>query len=434
MDKRRESGLSLRVRFALGMGVMLVPLLLAAVSTVVVFERMLAAIHDAVEEASEELQVLGRLQVLLARANVSLQECLLEGRTAVECPAFSNSRRTVDTAFERAWSAPFGLAEERTLLAAAREQWRRAGDLGASVLEAPEVSGGGFATEFVELDTHLGRAAGLLEQAHRLSEGEMASSIISARSRRGGVLLLVGGLLVLGLFVATAGATTLARGVLTPISALERGAAHFAEGDLSYRVEAARPPEFHRLANTFNRMADALRKKERALADLSARDALTNVFNRRELLRRLTVEIERSRRYGDPFALLFLDADGLKKINDTDGHQVGDAVLSRFACLIERAVRPTDVVGRYGGDEFAVVVPRTSRAGGLVVAERIRDVLATEWTNGAPRWSPPVTTSIGLAVFPDDGAEQDALIRAADGAVYDAKSAGGDCARAAGPA
>ena len=430
MKRLRLSGVSLRTRFVLGMGVMLVPLLLAAVSTVIVFEHMLGAIHVAVEEASEELAVLWRLQVLLERVNVSLQDCLLEERSAEACPAFVDSRRVVDAAFEQASSAPFGLAEERALLGAAREQWQRAGAIGATVLAAPEIQGG-FAGGIAELDAHMGRAIELLEQAHHLSEGEMVMSMVSARSNRRSVLLLVISLLALGVAVAAAGATTLARSILVPIASLERGVAQLASGDLSYRVPPAQPPELDRLAGTFNHMAEALRKKEFALADLSVRDGLTNVFNRRELLRRLSVEIERSRRYREPCVLLFLDADGFKTINDAYGHQVGDAVLSRFALLIERAVRPTDVVGRYGGDEFAVVVPRTSHAGGRAVAERIQDVLSAQWTDGAPGWSPPVTTSIGLAVFPDDATAQDALIRAADRAVYKAKDDGGRCVRTA---
>jgi len=150
--------------------------------------------------------------------------------------------------------------------------------------------------------------------------------------------------------------------------------------------------------------------------------------------RHAVVEIERSRRYREPFALLFLDADGFKTINDAYGHQAGDAVLGRFATIIEGAVRPTDVVGRYGGDEFAVVVPRASRIGGLAIAERIREALATQWVAGAPGWPPPVTTSIGLAVFPDDAPAQAELIRAADHAVYAAKEAGGNGVRSAGPA
>lgn len=168
------------------------------------------------------------------------------------------------------------------------------------------------------------------------------------------------------------------------------------------------------------------------LAELSVRDGLTDLFNRRELLRRLVVEEERSRRYGEPLALLFLDVDHFKTINDTYGHQVGDAVLRRFSRLITRAVRPTDVVGRYGGDEVAIVLPRTTSSGARAMAERIRTTLAIQWTFGAAERLPSVTTSIGIATYPADAGSQEELIRAADDAVYAAKRAGGDQTRVAG--
>jgi len=432
MRLRRVSGVSLRTRFVLGMGVMLLPLTMASVGMIVVFERTHGAIHDVVEEASEELKVFWRLQLLLERANSALQDCIIEGISPRRCAGFRESRQTVDRAFQGAANAPFALPEERALLHAAWEQWRRAGDIGDIALATPD-GRGVISPEVAALDEHRNRAVELLEQAHDLSQGEMTNALTSARGSRRGLLFLVMTVLVIGVAIAAAGATALARSILIPITALERGAERFAHGNLEYRVPAPGPPELHRLADTFNAMAGSLAKSHAALAELSVRDGLTDLFNRRELLRRLTVEEERSRRYGDPFALLFLDADQFKTINDTYGHQTGDAVLRRFAALITQAVRPTDVVGRYGGDELAILLPQTSGAGGRAMAERIRRILDREWAVVDSEPLPPVTTSIGIAAYPDDATSQDALIRAADDAVYAAKRAGGDRTQVAGP-
>lgn len=407
---------------------MLLPLTMVGVGTIVVFERTLVAIHDVVEEASAELKVFWRLQLLLERANTALQDCIIDGINPGACAGFRETRRTVDRAFEGAASAPFGLPEERALLHAAWEQWQKAGDLGESVLATPNVRGA-TSLEIAQLDGHRIRAVELLEQAHDLSEGEMTLSLISARGSRRGVFFLVLTVLALGVAIAAAGATVLARSVLDPILAFERGAERFASGDLEYRVPAPGPPELHRVADAFNGMADSLAQSQAALAELSVRDGLTDLFNRRELLRRLVVEEERSRRYGDPLALLFLDVDHFKSVNDTHGHQVGDAVLRRFSRLITQAVRPTDVVGRYGGDELAIVLPQTGRSGARAMAERIRATLSIQWSVGTTESLPRVTTSIGIATYPDDAGSQEELIRAADYAVYAAKRAGGDQTR-----
>jgi diguanylate cyclase (GGDEF)-like protein len=412
------------------MGVMLLPLTMVSVGTIVVFERTLGSIHDVVEEASEELKVFWRLQLLLERANTALQDCIIEGVSLGACAGFRESSQSVDRAFQGAASAPFALPEERALLHAAWEQWQKAGDIGESVLATSD-TGGAISLEIAALDGHRIRAAELLEQAHDLSEGEMNLSLISARGTRRGIFFLVVTVLVLGVAIAAAGATALARSILVPIVAFERGAERFANGDLDYRVPAPGPPELHRVAEAFNGMADTLAQSQAALAELSVRDGLTDLFNRRELLRRLVVEEERSRRYGDPLALLFLDVDTFKTVNDTYGHQVGDAVLRRFSRLITQAVRPTDVVGRYGGDELAIVLPQTGGSGARAMAERIRASLAMQWGFGAAEWLPRVTTSIGIATYPDDADSQEELIRAADDAVYAAKRAGGDQTRVA---
>jgi diguanylate cyclase (GGDEF)-like protein/putative nucleotidyltransferase with HDIG domain len=149
-------------------------------------------------------------------------------------------------------------------------------------------------------------------------------------------------------------------------------------------------------------------------------DELTGLFNQRYLHQRLDEEIARCLRFGDIFTLLFLDLDLFKSYNDIYGHLEGDKILQQAGKIISSAVRSIDIRFRYGGDEFAVILPRTPVDGTRNVAERIlREIEARMDTRGIP-----LTCSIGIASWPTDGLRQEELIRAADAALYYAKRTG----------
>jgi diguanylate cyclase (GGDEF)-like protein len=162
------------------------------------------------------------------------------------------------------------------------------------------------------------------------------------------------------------------------------------------------------------------------LAHTAAIDPLTAMFNRRYLHTRLEAEMERSRRNGQPVALLMLDVDTFKGVNDELGHQTGDAVLRKVAEITRRSVRASDVCTRYGGDEFAVLVPENASSAAQT-AERIRQrVEAFRWDSlGIPQ-ALHVTTSIGVCVA-EIGETSDSLIGRADQNLYQAKAQGRNC-------
>jgi len=166
-----------------------------------------------------------------------------------------------------------------------------------------------------------------------------------------------------------------------------------------------------------------LGRKEDLLEKCSTTDALTGLANRRHLHAHVMAELSRSARYGTPSALLLIDLDDLKALNDCHGHAAGDRALVAVAEAIRRSCRETDLSARYGGDEFVVLAGSTTASEALVLGERVRARLRET----APGLYAPVTVSIGVADLARAGSPRvESLYAAADQALYEAKSSGRD--------
>lgn len=166
---------------------------------------------------------------------------------------------------------------------------------------------------------------------------------------------------------------------------------------------------------------------ESELEELATRDPLTGLYNRRELSRVMEEELERARRYQRPMALLWIDFDHFKDINDTYGHAAGDSVLRSVSRLLERSVRSVDSIGRFGGEEFVIVLPEMDLEEARETAERLRNRVSESAQPLGDGQSVPLTISVGVAVYPDHGVSISALCAAADKAMYLAKDRGRNC-------
>ncbi len=153
---------------------------------------------------------------------------------------------------------------------------------------------------------------------------------------------------------------------------------------------------------------------------LMVTDDLTKVFNYRYLMEVLDSEIKRCLRYKKTVSLLFIDVDGFKRINDTFGHLVGSRALSELAQVFRGIVRETDIVGRYGGDEFVIILPETSLGGAMIIAERIRKMVE-DYEFVAQNRTVRLTVSLGVANCPRHTLTSEGLIKKADAAMYRAK-------------
>ncbi len=275
----------------------------------------------------------------------------------------------------------------------------------------------------------------------------------TARIRRAGI---VADATFLGMtFTALGLALVIARLVHSSITRrivdLTRSAEALRQGDMSARAQVAGEDEISALGTAFNHMADritdlvanleakvgartaeltaardelqaavgALDEKNRALEVLSRTDRLTGIGNRRWLEEALQAEVLRARRYAKPFSVIMADVDRFKSVNDIFGHQMGDAVLIEAAAMLSKGARETDVVGRWGGEEFLLLCPETSLGVGAALAERLRQ-------NFAEHIFPEVgqiTVSFGVTCYQSDDSAQGLVLRA-DEALYKAKESG----------
>jgi two-component system, cell cycle response regulator len=192
-------------------------------------------------------------------------------------------------------------------------------------------------------------------------------------------------------------------------------------GALDYLVKGEITP---RILERSLRYAVKLAESFEALRRLAIRDELTGLLNRRELDRILEEEQDRAVRFGHPLAFLMVDVDHFKQVNDAHGHPAGDTVLREVARRLAASVRNVDRVGRFGGEEFGVLLVQTDRASALDTAQRIRSAVEREAILATQSLAVNVTISVGAAVMAEDGRSAKELVAAADKALYAAKSAG----------
>ena len=336
-----------------------------------------------------------------------------EQGNAAKSPAFEASIE-VHFAEVLATSSP---TEEGRLFQRALDRWRR---MVAATGTAEKPASNQQRGEVIAVG--LPEVLRLLDQGGETGRARTSDNIDRARGLERTALAALAALIILVSALMLRFARRLSAEVLRPVGMLRDSANQLAAGELDHRVEFNRDDELGELAASFNAMAEAISGSQRRLTRQANHDSLTGLANRAAYHARLKDALGRSERREGTQAVLFVDLDDFKDVNDTLGHAAGDALLCVVASRLDDAVRPGDLVARLGGDEFALLLDGVpDLTGALAVAERAVASLAVP-VELAGAWV-QVGASVGLAMRQSDS-DPESLMREADVAMYTAKGRG----------
>ena len=264
-----------------------------------------------------------------------------------------------------------------------------------------------------------------IAEFHHGSMQDLQDRLTFAQSVADRTFLAIFGAILMGFFVLIAMGLIVGRSILYPIVELQEAARRLGDQDFSHRVRLRNTSnELGQLGRAFNVAFVTLERLYRELERCATHDGLTGALNRATFDRQLSVECKSADCHRQSLALLMVDLDFFKVVNDKYGHQTGDRVLQAVAGLLADTIRPADVVARYGGEEFVVILPGTDENEAMALANRLRETIGVRSFRGPADEGFIITVSIGCASrWPNSMSSED-LVKAADEALYRAKAAG----------
>jgi diguanylate cyclase (GGDEF)-like protein len=408
-------GGSLTRRVSAAVATMLLPLVAIAAIGVVTFRSSLGALQEFHKETVEEAGRIDAVRDLLVHTD-DVGEAYVETRAASVGDEFAALSRRLEQGFHDL--ARLSTREERDVARAAGALWGTAREDLAFAAKSTE----GTAEQRLDpFHDHLDAAAAKLGSLLSLNVRQVSAQIAALRGREQAQLFAALATVFMGLIIAGVLARWLRRSITSPLISLEKAAVHFGSDDLSHQIAVRGDDEFARVGSAFNDMAGKLQKGREELRFQALHDSLTGLPNRALFMQHTEHAIARARRRTSTLAVLYLDLDDFKAVNDTFGHEAGDELLIAVADRLRKCLRAEDVAARLGGDEFGILLQERDVAGVNLVVERLshsfRDSLSIR--------AGDMTIGVSIGVATSQGNEElDELLRQADVAMYAAKARG----------
>ncbi|MFO8025290.1 diguanylate cyclase [Thiohalophilus sp.] len=400
----------------LSTGLMLLPLLLLGAGGYALYLQTISSFETAMQRSMQVVLPVSELQRQILEIDRPLDQYLYNTREQ-EREAFFRHAQAIDRQFVELLDKSALRDDYRPEIARSSQSWQQLRNLADRIMQRHAEAGDVSQEMLVRFENLQRDTTGILDMLYQTFELEIEQELDRALRDQKQIQLLLLVIFVTGLGVAILIGNRIARQVLQPLAKLREGTERFGHGDLTYRIELDNQDEFGKLAKTFNEMADELEF-------LASYDSLTGLLNKREFGLRLQDEVRRAKRSRHPFVLLLMDLDYFKQVNDTYGHPAGDHTLRVLASLLKKQVRESDYVGRYGGEEFGMILTDTSEQDALDTAERIRQLVEEKAFAISDNAAINITVSAGLASYPDDATNAEMLIACADEALYKAKDTG----------
>jgi diguanylate cyclase (GGDEF)-like protein len=411
---------SIRSRFFLGITAILLPLTVLVVVSYFFLAGSMRSLDAVVIHLFDDLQVISELQRQIRQIPEIYRREANSPNTSIE--PLTMLVRDLDMLFDNALSTSTANINDKESLQDAYASWQ---DL-RMVLKEP-LSDDSADEQQAIVDTHafaMLRNIMIFEASvHNTIRSDLYNTLQGQKDSQ----LIMAALAFFSLLVTCITGALLYLAIFEPLRKMRVSTERIMTGDMEHRVETADTGELGRLAESFNAMTGMLVTNETNIRLHTIHDSLTGLINRREFRVRFDTELERARRYSQPFALLMVDADGFGNVNETYGHVAGDEALRVIAVTLSRGLRPMDIVARFDNDEFSIIMPDIGADDALATAERLRRLINKQEFVIANGTKPiRLTVSIGLVLYPDDGDEIEILMSRVNEALMQAKQAGGN--------
>ena len=412
---------SLRREWSRGFVVLLVLLILAGAGSVAGIQKVMDHMQGTIGQLQRESESVAALRTAMIAHEQAAQQ-LLSGNT-VDKAAFLEQQQQILDLFEKS-PADFPAASDAPgVLGRAARTWQDG--LSAHGLWGSQVQGlnGSHAPEIPAFAASSDAARELLNRLHSASIDAMNEGAAYGTHLEQALVVFLIAVFVSALAVTVYFRRRMLTDLMGPVDILHQGVLRLQAGDYNYRINVPRRDELGELAGAFNTMAEALHKSYLALTRRATQDPLTGLANRAAVSEQLNSLFAPEGPRQDPGqSLLFIDVDDFKDINDSLGHEGGDALLISLAARLKGCVRSRDVVARLGGDEFAVIITAGDGSTAGEIAERILRALNVPFLLNGHRVT--ITVSIGVAHKHSGIHDAAELLRQADFAMYMAKGSG----------